>query len=339
MKETASPKPKPVLYFNEAMPTIPGFSFKRSLRRPRITFIVVIYRMSRQARNTLYSLCVPYQRGVCPSNYEIIVVENDSDDNLGKQAAEAIGGNIRYFHRFENEPTPVHALNFGVKKARSKHVCMMIDGARMVTPGVVNYMLAGIKICPDALISVPGYHLGEKLQQEAMQEGYDETIEADLLEKIDWTQNGYHLFSISCFSGTSAGGYFRPIGESNCICLSKQAYHKIGGYDPRFNQSGGGLANLDFYKRACESPGSLLITLIGEGSFHQFHGGVTTGQQVEARTKALEAHLAQYLEIRGEPFSPPECRSIYLGTLPDAALKFVQHSAERVLKLKAESCG
>ena len=327
--------PKPVMFYDETMPTIPSEP-RRVGVPPVISFVVVIYRMSQQARRTLYSLSASYQVGVDENDYELIVVENDSEANLGQQAAEETGNNVRYFHRLESEPTPVHAVNFGVEKARGTHVCIMIDGARMVTPGVVNFMLAALRLHPRALVSVPGYHLGLKVQQEAMLEGYDENYEQSLLTSIKWPENGYDLFKISCFSGTSANGFFRPIGESNCLCMSKEFYHQIGGCDPRFNESGGGQVNLDLYKRACETPESILVTLLGEGSFHQFHGGVTTGQQGEARKKAMEAHFAQYARIRGEPYSPPTCRSIYFGTLPDSALKFVHHSAERVLRLRAE---
>ena len=81
-----------------------------------------------------------------------------------------------------------------------------------------------------------------------------------------------------------------------------------------------------------ELPETTLVTLLGEGSFHQFHGGITTGTKGAERLKAMQDHFNQYTEIRGEPYKPPLKRSLYLGVLPDSALKFVRHSASVVMK-------
>jgi hypothetical protein len=180
--------------------------------------------------------------------------------------------------------------------------------------------------------AIPGYHLNSIVQQEAMLEGYDEQAEAELLKTINWPKDSYRLFEISCLSGTSAAGYFKPIGECNCFFMSNEIWNKLGGYDPGFTGTGGGKCNLDLYKRAVELPETNLVTLIGEGSFHQFHGGVTTGTKGEARLKAMQDHINQYIALRGEPYQPPTKRSIYLGTLPDCALKCVRHSASVVMK-------
>ena len=54
---------------------------------PKLSIIVVVYCMSRQAMNTLYSLSVRYQQNVSESDYEILVMENLSADNLDPSAA------------------------------------------------------------------------------------------------------------------------------------------------------------------------------------------------------------------------------------------------------------
>ena len=165
-----------------------------------------------------------------------------------------------------------------------------------------------------------------------MLEGYDEAMEAELLQSINWPEDGYRLFEICVLSGTSAAGYFKPIGECNCFGMSKTLWKKLGGYDPRFTETGGGQCNLDLYKRAVELPETILVTLIGEGSFHQFHGGITTGTKGEERLKAMQDHFNQYTAIRGESYQPPTKRAVYFGTLPDCALKFVRHGASVVMK-------
>ncbi|MGI9285187.1 MAG: glycosyltransferase family 2 protein [Pseudomonadales bacterium] len=322
--------PKPVTRFGPQMPSIP-LPKSSSEARPRISFVVIIYKMRDQAKNTLRSLHADYQLDVDEEDYEVLVVENTSSELLGEQAATEIAGNIRYFLREEATKTPVHAINFGAAQARGDYVAVIIDGARMVSPGLVNYMLAATQLAKDVVIAVPGYHLGEKVQQEAMLEGYNHETERQLLASINWPEDGYRLFEISCLSGTSSGGVFKPIGESNCVCVSKQTYDALGGYDEGFTETGGGQVNLDFYKRAVELPETLLITLLGEGCFHQFHGGITTGTKGKERQAAMEAHFAQYRALRGGPYEPPEKRSIYLGAVPDAALKFIRSGANNVI--------
>lgn len=296
-----------------------------------ISFIVIVYKMPVQARKTLLSLNADHQRDVTAADYEIIVVENRSSELLGEEAALACGTNVRYFLRDETLPTPVFAINFGAAQAHGTHIAVIIDGARMCSPGVVNTMMAAANLSADAVIAVPGYHLGPELQQFSTLKGYDEAMEAQLLASIDWPNDGYRLFEIACLSGTCSGGVFKPIGESNCIAVSRELYERLGGFDERFTETGGGQVNLDFYKRAIELDGTLLVILHGEGSFHQVHGGVTTNLKGQERQDAMRAHFAQYGSLRGAAYSPPGKRAVFLGAVPDAALKFIRHGANVVI--------
>jgi hypothetical protein len=297
--------------------------------KPLISIVLIVYKMPAQAEKTLYSLSVGYQRGVSEQDYEVIVVENASSAELGRERACQYGGNVRYFHREETLPSPVPAVNFGAAEAAGTHITTMVDGARMLSPAVISYMLGAIRLHPRALVAVPGYHLGPKLQQRSMLEGYCEEVEAELLASIEWPQDGYRLFEIACLSGTSGSGFFKPIGESNCYCVPGEIWREVGGFDPAFTETGGGQVNLDFYKRTVELPDTLLVILIGEGSFHQFHGGITTGTKGEIRLKAMDDHFNQYAELRGGPYKSPTKRPVYLGSLPDSALKFVHHGTTR----------
>src|SRR5699024_11719869 len=106
---------------------------------PVLSIILIVYRMSRQARNTLISFSPPYQRNINHEDYEIIVVENASEDELGREAAEAESPNVRYFYREGAGMSPVPAANFARSKSRGSHIGMLLDGARMVTPRVMEY--------------------------------------------------------------------------------------------------------------------------------------------------------------------------------------------------------
>ncbi len=314
--------PIPIDRFEPAV-ALPARAFDAS--RHRVSFIVIVYRMPDQAEKTLYSLSTQYQRGVTEADYEVIVVENSSDAVLGEERACQYGDNVRYFYREETLPTPVPAINFGAARATGTHISVMVDGARMLSPAVVSYTLAATRLHPLTLVAVPGYHLGHKLQQRSMLEGYCEAVEAELLGSINWPEDGYRLFEIACLSGTSGSGYFKPIGESNCFCVPAGVWEQLGGFDSAFTETGGGQVNLDFYKRAVELPDTLLVILVGEGSFHQFHGGITTGTRGEERIKSMDDHFNQYAALRGGPYRPPVKRPVYLGSLPDSAMKFMHH--------------
>jgi hypothetical protein len=329
MSEKTLPAARPITRFAGDMPG----PRRREEQGLKLSVIVVAYAMPEQLDRTLYSLSLDYQHSVVNADYEVIVVENTSERNLGEARATAHRGQFRYFEREEAEPTPIHAINFGAEQAKGDFVAIMIDGARMITPGVVAWTLAGLNLYDESVICVPGYHLGSELQQIAARKGYNEDDEARLLASIGWPEDGYRLFDISCSAGTSAGGFFKPIGESNCIAMSRALFHQLGGFDAAFRQRGGGLVNMDFYKRALETKDTQLVILPGEGSFHQFHKGETTGKPDINRDQLLHDMQAEYVELRGERFSPPEKRATFLGPVPDSALRYLRRGAESVMVL------
>lgn len=297
--------------------------------RPFVSIVVIVYKMADQAERTLRSLSAQHQRGVDESEYEVIVVENDSSWVLGEERACATGGNVRYFLRHETQRTPVHAVNFGAAQARGSHVVIMIDGARMVTPGVVRLTLDAFRLAPHGAVCVPGYHLGEKLQQVAVNEGYDEKAEAALLERIAWPEEGYRLFEIAVFAASCQAGFFKPNHESNFLGVSVEKWKAVGGMDARYDDLGGGMANLALYKNVLEMPDTPFYLLFGEGSFHQFHGGISTnaprgereiiGTRIDEQDKALRTDR-----------KPPAARPILFGQLHPSAYRFMRLSLDGV---------
>lgn len=301
-------------------------------RRPRLSLVVVVYRMPQQARNTIRSLLPDYQRGCDPRDYEVIVVENRSPELVDPGFIRGLPGNFRYLLRDETAPTPVYAVNAGAALARGDMLAVMVDGARLLTPGVVRGILQASTIMRSAVVSVPGYHIGSELQQAAVEKGYDVTQDQRLLASVNWHEDGYRLFRIACLSGSCAAGFFLPNSESNCLAMPRQVWRELGGMDERFTLRGGGMVNLDLYRRACEHPGVLHVVLPGEGTFHQFHGGVTTGgEPAAARAVFIEQIRQQYRELRGEDFVSPQTQPLYLGEIHEAVMPFLHHSAERAL--------
>ena len=299
-------------------------------RKPYLSIVVIVYKMPDQAEKTLLSLSPAYQHGAKEKDYEVIVVENSSDRLLGEERATRHAGNVRYFCREETERTPVHAINFGASKARGTHLAIMIDGARMITPGVVRNTLKIFRMTPKAAVSTPGYHIGRKLQQVAVNEGYDETEETRLLESIRWPEDGYRLFDIAVLSGSCQGGFFKANSESNFIAMSMRRWEKLGGMNSRYNDFGGGNANLDLYKRLLGTPGIPYYLLFGEGSFHQFHGGVTTGTRSEERERVYKQLIEQDIAIRGHDRAAPNVRPILFGEAHPPVYRFIQQSIDKV---------
>ena len=44
---------------------------------------------------------------------------------------------------------------------------------------------------------------------------------------------------------------------------------------------------------------------------------------------------AEYVERRGRAFQPPAVDRLYVGSVPDAALSHIEHSARRAIELRA----
>ena len=84
---------------------------------------------------------------------------------------------------------------------------------------------------------------------------------------------------------------------------------------------GGGFVNLDNYRRALELPNAEPVVLLGEGCFHQIHGGIATNSDIDLFPDAFRRWAEQYETIRGRPWAPPTHeKPTYLGTLPRPAL-------------------
>lgn len=295
---------------------------------PLLSIIVIAYDMPRQALNTLMSLTPDYQEGANAADYEVIIVENRSQRNMDVTAIAALPGNFHYFLRDEPGVSPAAAINFGFSQAKGRVIGLMIDGARMVTPGVVHFTLMALRMNPDAMVVVPGYHLGENEQQYHLTNGYSEEKEKAILEKIDWQHNGYRLFDISCLSGANPNGVFHPFMECNCLFFSADIFRDIGQADERFDLPGGGALNLSIYRKVAMHPRTRLFMLAGEGSFHQLHGGVTTSE-VDKREAILQRQSEQLSELLGEPFRSPKIEPVLLGKIPGPALRYLKHSVER----------
>lgn len=308
-------------------------SARKNHLKPLLSVVVIVYSMPTQALNTIYSLSASHQKNVSENEYEIIVIENNSSNTLTEDSVVALGENITYICRDENRPSPVFAINEAVDIARSDNISIMIDGARLVTPGIVRATLDAFLLNSKSIVSVPGYHLGQEPQQKAVLYGYSEEEEKKLLTSVNWRENGYRLFDIACFSGSSeAHGILQRVPESNFLALPKELFRQLNGYDERFNSHGGGYANLDFFKRVVTASKGKQFLLLCEGTFHQYHGGATTGGDDGDRSELLKTITQQYVDIREEDYTAPAYDFELLGKFNSFASEFIIQSMAKIAK-------
>jgi hypothetical protein len=120
------------------------------------------------------------------------------------------------------------------------------------------------------------------------------------------------------------------MGESNALFMPKSMWQELGGLDELFALPGGGLSNHDLFRRACELDGAQLIVLLGEGTFHQIHGGVATSGRI-----GWDEMHEEYLALRGRPYVPPANERLYIGNVPEAALDHMEQSVAWALARRA----
>jgi cephalosporin hydroxylase len=286
-----------------------------------LSIVVVMYNMRREAARTLHSLTRTYQRDIDGLEYEVIVVENGSapEHALGEEYVRSFGPEFSYVDLGPTAPgSPVTALNRGFEASRGAAIAFMIDGAHLLTPGVLHYALLGLRTYAPAVVLTQLFYVGPGQQPEMVRDGYDQAIEDQLFEEIAWPEDGYRLFEIGSFFGDR--DWFDGMWESNCIFVPRSLIEQSGAFDPRFAIPGGGYTNSEFYLRMVSSPGVHPVTMLGEGSFHQVHGGTTTNADPHERAAVRFAYGDQFEELTGRPFGGVGKRVHYVGSMfPGAA--------------------
>ena len=279
---------------------------------PTLSVVVIFFNMRREAPRTLWSLTPGYQR-ISVDDYEVIAVDNGSTEPIDPRDGAGWAENFRLVRLDVGAPSPAAAVNHGVAQARGDHVMIVIDGARILSPGILGYALRAFRAFDDPFVYTLGMHIGTEVQNESMVRGYDQAVEDELLASIDWQANGYELFRVSSLARSSRHGFFSELSESNCSALRKEAFHRIGGYDERFRSRGGGLVNLDFFNRVHQDASIEPVMLLGEATFHQFHGGVATN--VPTKDHPWAEFASEYQDITGRPYETVTRPPHYLGRL------------------------
>lgn len=281
----------------------------------RCSIVVVFHDMRREAPRTLFSLSRRYQRGVDDLDYEVLVLDHGSSQPLDPAMVAGFGDEFRYHAVDTDAVSPCRALNHGVAMARHPFVLLAIDGARLLSPGLLALAARGLALAPHPFVFTLGMHLGPAVQNVLATRGFSRAEEDALLAEVDWQADGYRLFGVSTSALSSRDGFYSELTESNLFGLRRADYEALGGFDERFVAPGGGLANLDLFARAMSEPSLAPVMLLSEATFHQQHGGV-------AAEAPLERHpwpefQAEYETIHGRPYRSAWRPPTYLGPVRD----------------------
>ena len=267
-----------------------------------LSIVVISYNTPRELPRTLYSLSPAYQRRMQRHQYEVIVVDNGSANPPTAADFEHLDMDLTVLTTQAPSPSPVAAINRGLNASVGSRVGVFIDGARIASPGLLHTASEALRTSPRAVVGTRGRYLGYKFQRDSMLEGYDQTAEDRLLASVDWKADGYELFSISVFDESAGASWLNPIAESNSLFMSRLMWAELNGYDHRFQRPGGGLVNLDTWARAIALPDARPIVLLGETTFHQFHGGVATNGPLTT----IDEFYEDYRAIRGRVYEVPQ---------------------------------
>ena len=280
-----------------------------------LSVIVNFHNMRREAPRTLLTLASGYQRDVEDLAYEVVALDNGSTERLDEaMVRSAVADRGRYVYRETESVSPVEGINAAVRESTAEWIMCLIDGARMASPGVLRHSMLAARAFSRPFVYTLAMHLGPQPQNESILNGYDQSVEDGLLDSVDWRHNGYSLFGVSSVALSSRKGFFSDLLETNCFMMRRDDYLRLGGLSEEFQAAGGGLVNLDFFNRVHEDAEISPVMLLGEATFHQFHGGVATN--VPMSRHPWEGFAAEYRRIRGRDFASVSRPPVYLGTIP-----------------------
>jgi hypothetical protein len=266
-----------------------------------LSVIVIGYEMARELPRTIRSLSPALQKEIPAQDYEIIVVDNGSSAPPTLNEVVSWSPNARLLLVDSPQVSPVPAINIALEQAAGELVGVLIDGARIASPGLLTTALKAARLQRRAVVGTLAFHLGPDVQMRSVHAGYNQAVEDALLASSRWEEDPYRLFDISVFAGSSARGWLITPSETNALFLHREHWCELGGFEPRFVAPGGGLANLDIWRRLCEDPNNEIVLLLGEATFHQVHGGVATN----AQQSPFDDFHAEYMAIRDQPFATP----------------------------------
>jgi glycosyltransferase involved in cell wall biosynthesis len=272
-----------------------------------ISIVVAAHDFRRELPRTIRSLSPPYQTGIDPASLEILIVDNGSAEPVAADWFEEISADLKILRFPPGNPSPCAAINAGVAAAQGDLIAVLIDGARIASPGFIARARSAMRLADDVFVATMGFHLGPEPQQISLNDGYDAQAEDRLLAEIGWPAEGYRLFEIAARGQSYAKGVLAGFPETTAFMMRRSSFRRLGGFHEGFRFRGGGLANFEFFERVLRDEAIAPIVLIGEGTFHQVHRGTSTRAGGVMRRASSdgptlwEQMAADFEEIVGRP--------------------------------------
>ncbi len=273
---------------------------------PELSIVVCVKECARQAQNSLFSLSAQFQQNVSVSDYEVLVVETASPDELGEAAALAHGENFRYLRCDLANDWRARSLELGAGESRAPYLGFLLDGAQIISQRAIEHALLARRGVERSLVFVPSYR-----------------IEEGALEAVDWRANAYDLFAKASFGPANFNGFLGPMLGATCLFVSADRFRVVGGAPKGIERPGGGPLSLALFTNLNKLAGTQLIALAGEGAFRQPHPDVAGLGALESDLHALifdrVSMLVNFSAVHREP--------IAFGPIPGSAQRFLSESA------------
>ncbi len=143
-----------------------------------VSVVVVAYDMDRELPRTVRSLAAAHQRDLGDHRLELVVVDNGSPRPVDADAlaAATAGTELRTIRLDPAPASPARAANVGIGAAAGELVGLVVDGARLASPGLVAGAAAAVTLAERPVITAPGYHLGAVPHMRAHEVGYDQGV-------------------------------------------------------------------------------------------------------------------------------------------------------------------
>ena len=320
-------RPKSQVAVNSASGASPDGNTRRQAPAVKFSFLVNFYNMQREAARTLTSLSRSYQQGTENIDYEVLCIDNGSDPPMDAEWVSSFGPEFRLFKPSKLLSSPCFAINEAARQARGEYLAIMIDGAHLLTPGVLAEAANALAESPKAAVAVRHWFVGGD-QRWLSAAGYSREMEDKIFARIHWPHSGYQLFAVGAPMEESPTAWLDGLVESNCLFLEAALYDRIGGLDEGFAEPGGGFSNLDLFRRTQRTAEGGVVSLIGEASFHQYHEGTTTNVTDREKDARVRAYANTYREIRGYEFKHVDRTQIrFRGSIKtDSAIKTMKFS-------------
>ncbi len=138
-----------------------------------LSVVVMAYEMRTQVMRTLQVLSRGYQEDIGALDYEVVVVDNGSvREPLDSASVASVGPEFRFIRPEHPAVSPACALNTAVAECRGDAVAVILDGACLVTPGVLSKGMQALCLGERIFATTFAWHLGTDVQTRSMAHGY-----------------------------------------------------------------------------------------------------------------------------------------------------------------------